>query len=222
MFNLEKLLGVNNSKIFELKKAELFQKFEPQFINKEYTEIRIFYHKENNKNVDLFLFNNKSSKEQFVSTRTLIKEETEKFKIITDLVDQNFLSVINMIQLFDLKQTHIVESEIYRIGDFTIEFSKMYMETDKNKIKFIFCLNNSYGHSFEDTFDFVKEVMGNLFENVDETKIVDSCRVNDDLLKKYFLINKEPKQEEDHLNNIISEKFPQIKLIQYIEFLFDF
>ena len=203
---------------------EILKKFEPQFIQKENTEIRIFYPRDNDKKIDLFLFNNKNSKEQFVSTRTMFKEENntdiEKFKIITDLVDQGFLSIINITQLFDLRQTHIVESEIYRIGDFTIEFSKMHMETDKNKNKFLFCLNNAYGHSFEDSFDFVKEVMGNLFENIDELKIIDSCCVNEELLIKYCLINKDLKKEEEHLNNIISEKFPQIKLIQYIEYLF--
>ena len=94
------------------------------------------------------------------------------------------------------------------------------METEKNKIHFIFCLNNSYGHNFEDSFDFVKEVMGNLFDYVDEKKIIDSCEVNEELLAKYSLINKELKQEEDHFNNIISEKFPQIKLIQYIQYIF--
>ena len=96
----------------------------------------------------------------------------------------------------------------------------MYLEAEKNKIKFYFCINNSYGHSFQDTFDFVKELIENLFENVDEQKIKESCGVNEELLIKYNLINKENKQEEDHMNNIISEKFPQIKLIQYIEYLF--
>jgi hypothetical protein len=169
---------------------------------------------------DLFLFNNKICKEQFASTRTWKNENNvEKFKIITDLVDQNFLTLINIIQLFFLKQKYIVESEIYKIGDLTIEFSKMYMETEKNKIKFFLCVNNPYGHNFTNTVDFIMNVMQDLFDNIDEKTIINSCEVNEQLLKKYSLINNYLK-EEDNLNNIISEKFPQIKLIQYIEYLF--
>ncbi len=52
-------------------------------------------------------------------------------------------------------------------------------------------------------------------------KIIDSCCVNEELLLQYDLINKEPKKEEEHLNNIISDKFPQIKLLQYICYLFE-
>ena len=107
------------------------------------------------------------------------------------------------------------------MGDFTIEFSKIYLESKKLKNKFVFCINNSYGHSFEETFDFVNEVVENLFNESDTNKIIDSCRVNEELLKKYGLINKELKQEEEHMNNIISEKFPQIKLIQYITYVFE-
>ena len=194
---------------------------------KETTEIRIFYPNPIDKNIiktnaDLFLFNNKVSKEQFVTTRTW-NSESQKWKIVTDVVDQNFLSLINIINLYVLKQTYIVESEIFRIGDITIEFSRMYMEAEKNKnkITYIFCINNSYGHSFEDSFDYVKEVMINLFEEIDEKKIIDSCCVNEELLLQYDLINKEPKKEEEHLNNIISDKFPQIKLLQYICYLFE-
>ena len=106
------------------------------------------------------------------------------------------------------------------MGDFTIEFSKMYMESEKNKIKYLFCINNSYGHNYEETYDFVKEIIENLFEKIDEKKIDEACEVNEELLKKYGLINKELNQEGEHLNNIISEKFPQIKLIQYIQYLF--
>jgi hypothetical protein len=169
---------------------------------------------------DLFLFNNKICKEQFASTRTWKNENNvEKFKIITDLVDQNFLSLITIIQLFFLKQKYIVESEIYKIGDLTVEFSKMYMETEKNKIKFFLCVNNPYGHNFTNTVDFIMNVMQDLFDNIDEKTIINSCEVNEQLLKKYSLINNYLK-EEDNLNNIISEKFPQIKLIQYIEYLF--
>ena len=62
---------------------------------------------------DLFLFNNKICKEQFVSTRTWKNENNvEKFKIITDLVDQNFLSLITIIQLFFLKQKYIIKIKI--------------------------------------------------------------------------------------------------------------
>ena len=168
--------------------------------------------------MDLFLFNNKMSKENFVSTRTWNQEN--KFNITTDLVDKNFSSLINIIQILDLRQIYIVESDIYKLGDFTIEFSKMYLETEKNKIEFYFCINNSYGHSFEDSYDFVKEIIENLFENVNEQEIKKSCGVNEELLIKYNLINLEQKQEEDHMNNIMSEKFPQIKLIQYIENIF--
>lgn len=128
--------------------------------------------------------------------------------------------MVNIIQSFNLRQTYIVESDVYKIGDFTIEFSKMYMEAEKNKVKFLFCINNTYGHNYEETYDFVKEVIENLFEKVDENKIKESCGVNEELLIKYGLINKEKKQEEEHLNNIISENFPQIKLIQYIHYLF--
>ena len=220
------MCGIENSKDFEKKKEEIINKFVPEFLKKEFTEIRSYYPKKDKeeipKNVDLFLFNNKISKENFVSTRTYFKEnENEKYKIITDLVDDNFLSLINITQLFDLKQTYIVESDIYKMGDFTIEFSKIYLESKKLKNKFVFCINNSYGHSFEETFDFVNEVVENLFNESDKNKIIDSCRVNEELLIKYGLINKELKQEEEHMNNIISEKFPQIKLIQYITYVFE-
>ena len=106
------------------------------------------------------------------------------------------------------------------MGDLTIEFCKIFKETEKNKIKFFFCINNPYGHNYANTIDFTKSVIQDLFDNIDEKTIIDSCGVNEELLKKYSLNNKDSK-EEDNLNNIISEKFPQIKLIQYIEYLFD-
>ena len=213
------MFGIENSKDFEAKKSELIAKYEPEFLQKETTEIRIYYSKDENIKTDLFLFNNKICKEQFVSTRTWKNENNiEKYKIITDLVDQNFLSLITIIQLFFLKQKYIVESDIYKIGDLTIEFCKMYMESEKNKIKFFLCVNNPYGHNFTNTFDFVMNVMQDLFDNIDEKTIIDSCEVNNELLMKYSLINKDVKEE--NLNNIISEKFPQIKLIQYIQYLF--
>jgi hypothetical protein len=203
---------------------DLLKKYEPEFVMKETTEIRIFYPKDKNvikNNVDLFLFNNKVSKEQFVTTRTY-HSETEKYRLVTDLVDQNFLQLVNKLNnLFELKQTYIIESDIYRIGDITIEFCRMYMEAEKSKIKYIFCINNSYGHSFDDSSDYVKEIMTNLFDNVDEKQIIDSCCVNEELLIQYDLINKESKKEEEHLNNIISDKCPQIKLLQYICYLFE-
>ena len=214
---------MENSKVFESKKIEIVNKFDPEFLTKELTKIRIYYPKDSSKKVNLFLFNNEKSKENFVSTRTYYKEnDIEKYKIITDLVDSNYLSLINMINLFELRQTYIVESDIYKMGDFTIEFCKMYKESDNNKINFFFCINNSYGHSFEDTFDFVKEVIENLFENVEEKNIIESCGVNEELLIKYGLIDEEKKEKEDPLNNIISEKYPQIKLIQYISYIFLF
>ena len=211
-------MGIENSKEFEAKKLELITKYEPEFLHKETTEIRIYYSKDENVKTDLFLFNNKVCKEQFVSTRTWKNEKIEK--VITDLVDQNFLSLITIIQLFFLKQKHIVESDIYKLGDLTIEFSKMYMETEKNKIQFFLCVNNPYGHTFTNTVDFTMSVMQDLFDNIDEKTIIDSCVVNEQLLTRYNLLNKDLKKEEDNLNNIISEKFPQIKLIQYIEYLF--
>jgi hypothetical protein len=219
MINLENLLGINNIKSFEELKSKIIEKYEPDFIKKETTEIRILYPKDKSKETDIFLFNNKITQENFVSTRSKV-DGKEKYKIITDLVDKNFLSLIKLLQLFDLKQTFIVESDVYKIGDCTIEFSKLYMEADKYK-NFLFCLNNPYGHTYETTFNFSKEVLLNLFEEVTEQQIIDSCgNVIQELLHKYCLINKEKKDCEDELNNTMSENFPQIKLIQYIHYLF--
>ena len=41
-------------------------------------------------------------------------------------------------QLFDLKLTYIIESDIYKLGDLTIEFSKIYLSSEINKPKFFF------------------------------------------------------------------------------------
>ena len=82
--------------------------------------------------MDLFLFNNQECKEQFVLTRKIIQEDgTERYKVTTDLVDDKFLPLIEKMQLFDLKQTYTIESDIYKIGDLTIEFSKMYLDKEK-------------------------------------------------------------------------------------------
>ena len=43
-------------------------------------------------------------------------------------------------QLFDLKLTYIIESDIYKLGDLTIEFSKIYLSSEINKPKFFFVL----------------------------------------------------------------------------------
>ena len=63
---------MENSKIFESTKMEIVNKFEPEFLIKELTKIRIYYPKDSSKKVDLFLFNNEKSKENFVSTRTYL------------------------------------------------------------------------------------------------------------------------------------------------------
>ena len=82
--------------------------------------------------MDLFLFNNQECKEQFVLTRNIIQEDgIERYKVTTDLVDDKFLPLIEKMQLFDLKQTYTIESDIYKIGDLTIEFSKMYLDKEK-------------------------------------------------------------------------------------------
>ena len=184
--------------------------------------------------MDLFLFNNQEHKEQFVLNRNYYKEdEIEKYKVITDLVDDKFLNLITIMQLFDLKQTYVIESDIYKMGDLYIEFSKMYLDKEKNKYKFIFCINNMYGHTFQNTFDFILDVMTNLFDEVDETKLIKACGVNFELLEKYNLAKKQmvvekdkDKKEnktveiiEDFLDNINSDRFPQIKLIQYLLYL---
>ena len=177
--------------------------------------------------MDLFLFNNQECKEQFVLSRNFYKDnEVEKFNVITDLVDDKFLPLVTIIQLFDLKQTYIIESEIYKMGDLTIEFSKMYLEKEKNKYKFIFCVNNVYGNTFDNTFNYIIDVMTNLFEEVDEKKLIDSCFLNEAILEKYNIIKTKKvkegekekiiKEEEDYTDNIVSEKFPKIKLIQYL------
>ena len=64
-------------------------------------------------------------------------------------------------QLFDLKLTYIIESDIYKLGDLTIEFSKIYLSSEINKPKFFFCINNSYGHIYTYTNDFAKDVINN-------------------------------------------------------------
>ena len=130
------------------------------------------------------------------------------------------MSLVKNFSLFDLKHTYVIESDIYKIGDITIEFSKMYNNSEKNKINYIFCVNNTYAHNFEDSFDFVKEVTENLFEGIDEQSIINACGVNEELLLKYKLIDPKTKKGEDHLNNIISDKFPQIKLIQYLNYIY--
>ena len=184
LFNLTKLLGIENSKQFEARKSELIKKFEPQFISKEKTYLRIYYPKDEKQKLDLFLFNNQENKEQFVLTR------------------------------------NIIESDIYKLGDLTIEFSKMYLDKEKNKFKFIFCVNNMYGHTFLNTHTFTEDVMSNFFDEVDEKKIVEACDVNKELLEKYNLYTNTGKgQEEEYYDNLTSERFPKIKLIQYLLYL---
>ena len=219
---MTQLLGIESSKQFESRKSKLLKKFEPELLTKEKTELRIFYPKNENQKMDLFLFNNQENKEQFVLNRNYYKEEqNEKYKVITDIVDNKFLNLVIIMQLFDLKQTFIIESEIYKMGDLSIEFSKMYLDKEKNKYKFIFCINNVYGHTFQNTFDFILDVMTNLFDEVDEKKLTEACGVNMELLEKYNLVRKEKDNEiiEEYVDNINSERFPQIKLIQYLLYL---
>ena len=147
-------------------------------------------------------------------------------------------------QLFDLKLTYIIESDIYKLGDLTIEFSKIYLSSEINKPKFFFCINNSYGHIYTYTNDFAKDVISNLFDEVDEKKIEEACNLNLEFLEKYNLIqisdNKRKKIEEcdkknellekknviknilikeEFIDNISSERFPKIKLIQYLLYI---
>jgi hypothetical protein len=172
--------------------------------------------------MDLFLFNNQENKEQFVLSRNYYKEDQiEKYKVITDIVDDKFLNLINIMQLFDLKQTYIIESDVYKMGDLSFEFGKMYLDKEINKYKFIFCINNVYGHTFQNTFDFILDVMTNLFDEVEEKKLTEACGVNPELLEKYNLVKKEKDNEisEEYIDNINSDRFPQIKLIQYLLYL---
>ena len=165
--------------------------------------------------MDLFLFNNQENKEQFVLSRNYYKEDQiEKYKVITDIVDDKFLNLINIMQLFDLKQTYIIESDVYKMGDLSFEFGKMYLDKEINKYKFIFCINNVYGHTFQNTFDFILDVMTNLFDEVEEKKLTEACGVNPELLEKYNLVKKEKDNEisEEYIDNINSDRFPQIKL----------
>ena len=181
--------------------------------------------------MDLFLFNNQESKEHFVLTRNYYKDNSEekneeKYNVTVDLVDDKFLPLITIMQIFDLKQTHIIESEIYKIGDLTIEFSKMSLEKEKNKYTFIFCINNMYGHTFETTYNYSIDVVSNLFDEVDEKKIKESCILNHNILRKYNIFEKKLEEEkikiikeEDYIDNTVSDRFPKIKLIQYLLYL---
>ena len=173
--------------------------------------------------MDLFLFNNQENKEQFVLSRNYYKEDQiEKYKVITDIVDDKFLNLINIMQLFDLKQTYIIESDVYKMGDLSFEFGKMYLDKEINKYKFIFCINNVYGHTFQNTFDFILDVMTNLFDEVEEKKLTEACGVNPELLEKYNLVKKEKDNEisEEYIDNINSDRFPQIKLTKYQIFFY--
>ena len=237
------MLGIETSKQFEARKLKLLENFEPDFIIKEKTELRIFYPKEEKKKMNLYLFNNQESKEQFVLTRYQ-ETGTEKYKITHDLVDDKFLPLITIMQLFDLKQTYIIESEIYKLGDLTIEFSKFYLSSEKNKLKFFFCINNTYGHNYTYTNDFAKDVVSNLFDEVEEKKIEEACDLNFEFLEKYDLIHitdiekkkmeecelkkdllekkniiKNILSKEEFIDNISSERFPKIKLIQYLLYI---
>ena len=219
---MTQLLGIESSKQFESRKSQLIKKFEPELITKEKTELRIFYPKNENQKMDLFLFNNQENKEQFVLNRNYYKEEqNEKYKVITDIVDNKFLNLVIIMQLFDLKQTYIIESDVYKMGDLSFEFGKMYLDKEINKYKFIFCINNVYGHTFQNTFDFILDVMTNLFDEVEEKKLTEACGVNPELLEKYNLVKKEKDNEisEEYIDNINSDRFPQIKLIQYLLYL---
>jgi hypothetical protein len=148
-------------------------------------------------------------------------------------------------QLFDERQTYIIESDIYKMGDLTIEFSKRYLSQEKSRFKFFFCINNSYGHIYSYTNDFIKDVMSNLFNEVEEKKIEEACNLNMEFLEKYDLIkisDDERKKLEEYENkkdfaekkniiiknilnkevfidNISSERFPKIKLIQYLLYI---
>ena len=166
----------------------------------------------------MFLYNNSNCKEQFIAVRTYDKDK-DKYKLVTDLVDNNFLTLINKTQLYENKKSFIVESDIYKIGDCSFEFSKFYMETEQNRKYFIFCINNPYGNKFNECFCYIQGVMSYLFNNVKEEDLMKSCEVNEEFLKKNSLIN-EDLNEENELNNIMSKKFPAIKLIQYINFIF--
>lgn len=229
---MNSLLGIDTSKNFNNMKENFIQEKEPVFVANEVTKIRIYYTKKGNEKTDIFLFNNKCCKEQFIVTRTSYLDETtneQKYKVLTDVVDDNFLTLIIKTQMFDKRQTYVVDSDIYRIGDISIEFCKMYKESDSNKIFFFFCINNPYQSDYEGGLLFIQDVMSFLFTNIEEKNIMQSSVVNEELLKRYSLKtskSEEPvgteksKSEEIFVGNIISEKFPQIKLLQYIECIF--
>ena len=213
---------MEDSKSFEKVKSKLISDFEPQFICKEKTIIKLYYSKDPTKKYDIFLYNNSNCNEQFITTRTYDtdpEKKSEKYKLITDLVDNNFLKLINKTQLFENKKSFIVESDIYKIGDCTFEFSKFYMESEPNRKFFIFCINNPYGSKFNECFCYIKGIMSYLFSEVKEEDFIKACEVNEEFLKKNSLIN-DNLDEENDLNNIMSKKFPEIKLLQYINFIF--
>lgn len=93
------------------------------------------------------------------------------------------------------------------------------MESESVKVGFYFCFNNPYGSRYEDTFNYSKDVMMNLFPDINENNFTLSCVLNEDILKTYSIIINNTSEELSR-NNINSEKFPEIKLLQYINLIF--
>ena len=201
------LIKTNKEEEIVQKVESALEEYEAEFVTNEEIKMRICYPKsEFTLQTEIFLFNQKVNKGiNYVMTRKRkqAKNIIAMNNIITiSEVDENFITIFEKIQMFNLRQIYTFELKKYKIGDIIVKYGFIYREV-LNKI-FFFEIETPFTKTFDSSKDFLFDIVNNIFPLCSVDNIKESCLLNEDILKE----------------NEVSKNIKHLELFQYVNYIF--
>ena len=200
--------------IIEKCKREIIINFDLENPIKEKIEINVCYLKnESNIQTQILLFKPDINNINYMLTRYKNKKE-EPFNLVISETDNNIEKLLRKTQLINFRKTYFIEKEIFNLGDINVIFGTFI--NNNRKERYFFGIQNNYSNLYTDSIEYIYSIVKNFFPLKSEEELKKCCRLNEEILKEYGLINSENKVIKDKINNINN-----LYLIQYIKYIFD-
>ena len=201
------LLKTNNEEEIAQKIESALEEYEAEYITNEEIKMKICYPKsEFTLQTEIFLFNQKINKDiNYVMTKK--RKQTEDITAMNNIitiseVDENFITIFEKIQMFNLRQIYTFELKKYKIGDISVKYGCIYKEV-LNKI-FFFEIETPFTKTFDASKDFLFDIVNNIFPLCSLDNIKESCLLNEEILKE----------------NEVSKNSKHLELFQYVNYIF--
>ena len=195
------LLKTNSDENIATQMEKCLSEYDYTNLGKEEIKMRICYPKSEFTNqTEIYLFNQKVNKGiNYVMTK---KNEKPKAKVYISEVDENFLTIFEKIQMFNFRQIYTFDINRALFGDIEIKYGSMYKEV-LEKIHFLE-ISSPYTHTFENSKNFIFDIVSNFFPFCEEKEIEESCMLSNNILAEYEF----------------GKKTKHLELLQYVNYIF--